>query len=124
MQFVNCETKVKLIFFINKVNSSIYSPEITREMGIFNSIYLDYPDFIVDLVANVYADIDGYTGVNINKLNEMDIKFDSYQVTERPGSLCTYDLEDNSYYLPPNIPLGEICSSSLQPNYNLTTFLV
>ena len=110
----------KLIFFINKVNSSIYSPEITREMGIFNSIYLDYPDFIVDLVANVYADIDGYTGVNINKLNEMDIKFDSYQVTERPGSLCTYDLEDNSYYLPPNIPLGEICSSSLQPNYNLS----
>ena len=110
----------KLLFFINKINSSIYSPEISREMGIFNSLYLDSPDFKVDLVANIYADRDGYTGVNINRLNEMDIKFNNYQVAERPGSLCTYDPEDIGYYLPPNIPLGEICSSALEANYNLS----
>jgi hypothetical protein len=109
----------KLLFYINKVNSSIYSPEVSREMGIYNSLFLPYPNFEVDILANVYKETDGDQGVTDQFLTDLGISFENYSIPERPGSLCTYDPEDKSYYLPPNVPISSICESSLSPNYQI-----
>jgi hypothetical protein len=109
----------KLLFYINKVNSSIYSPEISREIGIYNSLFLLYPNFEVDILANIYKGTDGYQGVTEEYLTGLGISFDSYILPVRPGSLCTYDPEDRSYYLPENVPLEPVCESSLSANYQI-----
>jgi len=109
----------KLLFYINKVNGSIYSPEVSREMGIYNSLFLSYPNFEVDILANVYKGTDGDQGVTDQFLSDLGISFENYSVPIRPGSLCTYDPEDKSYYLPPNVPISAVCESSISPNYQI-----
>lgn len=110
----------KLIFYINKVNSSIYSPEITQDMGIYNSLYMPYPKFKVYLLANVYQGTGDYSGVDLNLLGSLGINYSNYTVADKEGSLCTYDPEDKTYYLASNIPLKEVCASSLSPNYDMS----
>ena len=70
-------------------------------------------------MANVYKGTDGDQGVTDEFLGNLGISFENYTVPVRPGSLCTYDPEDKSYYLPENIPTEAVCESSLSANYQI-----